>query len=42
VGKEKLFMLVKENQPKEKSFRIDQWLSALGHTVSDYCLTCVI
>jgi hypothetical protein len=24
VGKEKLFMLVKENQPKEKSFRIDQ------------------
>jgi hypothetical protein len=33
MRKEKLFLLVKENQPKEKRFRIDQYVSALGHTV---------
>jgi hypothetical protein len=30
---EELFLLVKENQPKEKRFQTDQYLSALGHTV---------
>jgi hypothetical protein len=33
MRKEKLFLLVKENQPREKSFWIDQYLSVLGHTV---------
>jgi transposase len=33
MRKEELFLLVKENQPKEKRFPIDQYLSALGHTV---------